>query len=283
MSRTVESTFYRDPWVRSLKPPAKFLLLYLFTNEDSHVSGCYYITKETIAKDTGLSIDKIDTLYDTLYHRVYYDEDMKVVWVKNMLKYQGKGPRNQKAAAMQLMRLPEFKFIPEYLKHYPSVETYLSKEFLDRVYDRVYHRVSDSEPVIGIRTSSEEEVRVREDLREDKDIRLRKELGEGGMGETNTKPDDESELTEYDLKVKDYFDNISKTQMSKWEKACPNIDVNAEIDKAIAWLGAVQDKQKKQRFGSFTTNWLNNAEKDAKKAPGNQETAAERVKRFAGE
>ena len=251
MYRTTESSFYTDPFVKNLKAPAKFLFMYLWTNAHSHVSGCYYITKKTIAKETGLNIDKIDTLLDTLYGRVLYDETEEMVWVKNMLKYQGKGARNHKSAADQLRKFPECVHIIPYLEQYPAVKTYLSDDFINRVSYRVRSQEQEQE----------------QEQEPGSDVI-------GGPGET-TQP----ALTDYEKKVETYIANITDQQIIKWKEACPHINVWAEIKKAVAWLYAVQKEQRKKRFGKFLTNWMNNAEKRAKSDPEHGETVADRVRR----
>jgi len=216
MYRTTESSFYTDPFVKNLKAPAKFLFQYLWTNAHTHVSGLYFITKKTMSKETGINTDKIDTLLDTLYDRVLYDDNEEVVWVKNMLKYQGKGARNQKSAADQLRKFPECVYIIPYIEQYPPVKTHLSDNFINRVSDRVRSQEQEQEQDQETGTGSVPDVI-------------------GGLGDVD-KP--ETELNEYEKKIEAYLLTITDQQWAKWKKACPSINVASHfsaIQRSCSW------------------------------------------------
>ena len=140
MYRTVDTSTWTDPKVKSLSPPGKLLFLYLFTNQHSHVSGIYYLPPNTISLETGLSSKRVEQTLDTLYNLglAGFDTQNSVIWVKNMFFYQGKGERNQIAAAKQLESLHNSHLIKEFLEHYPIVKGFIServKQTLDRVYE----------------------------------------------------------------------------------------------------------------------------------------------------
>ena len=57
--RSVQTSFWRDPWVMSLPPEAKFFYLYLFVNEYVQDCGVYEYSLHNFAHQTGLSPEKI--------------------------------------------------------------------------------------------------------------------------------------------------------------------------------------------------------------------------------
>ncbi len=93
MYRTIDTAFWTDPKVRLLPTLGRTLLLYFITNPHTHVSGIYYLPKHVIAHETGISDRALDTLSDTLSSAGFcaFDPARELVWVKNMMRYQGKG------------------------------------------------------------------------------------------------------------------------------------------------------------------------------------------------
>lgn len=135
MYRTVETGAWDDPEVRPLSPQAKLLFFYLFTNRHTHVSGIYYLLPVTAAAETGLPLRVVDTLWDTLSKAelAWFDSKCLVVFVRSMLRHQGRGEKNERAAATQLGTLHNSFLISKFLSVYPSVARFLD----DRVSDRV--------------------------------------------------------------------------------------------------------------------------------------------------
>jgi hypothetical protein len=133
--RTLDASFWTDPKVRSLNPSGKLALLYLITNPHSHVSGIYVLPRAYAIHDTGLDGPTLDTLYDILSRLGIgsFDRDNEVVWVVNMLSYQGRGEKNLRSAANQLSTLHNSSIITDFLIRYPKVKQYVSDTVLDRV------------------------------------------------------------------------------------------------------------------------------------------------------
>ncbi len=124
MYRTIDAAFWTDPKVRKLAPVGKLLLLYLVTNPHSHVSGIYCLSRAIISEETGLDGRGIDTLTHTLVRAgmIMLDDETGVVWVVNMMKYQGKGENHYKSAAFHVKRdLHKSRLIPHFLRKYPEV------------------------------------------------------------------------------------------------------------------------------------------------------------------
>lgn len=124
MYRTIESSFWSDPKVRSLSPHAKLLFLYLITNDRSHVSGIYYCPKEAICVELGIPYPKLAAVVSDLIQAklVEHDENRSIFWVKKMFRYQGRGTKNISSAAKQLTTLHNSPLIKEFCKLYKYVK-----------------------------------------------------------------------------------------------------------------------------------------------------------------
>lgn len=129
--RTINSSFWTDPKVRALPKDGKLLMLYLISCPHAHVGGIYYLPEVTIAHETGLAGKGIDTLWDTLSESglVWRDKKAEVVWVVNMLRYQGHGKKVYASVANQLRSLHKSNLINKFLQKYPAVAAL----FKDRV------------------------------------------------------------------------------------------------------------------------------------------------------
>lgn len=150
MYRTIDSAFWTDPKIRKLSADAKLLLLYFITNAHTHVSGIYYAPRLLIQHETGLTGKAIDTLCDTLskLELCRFDRALELVWVKNMMRYQGRGDKNLKSAAHHVTEdLHYSPLIADFLEYYPEVKAVIPDRVLDRV-SRVRTPEQDSRSLI---------------------------------------------------------------------------------------------------------------------------------------
>jgi len=135
MYRTVDTSIWTDPKFKTLCVEEKLVFLYLITNNHAHVSGIYYLPRILVTLETGLSDTSYDMVCDTLSKRdiVCFDPVLDVVWVKNMLRYQGRGDKNHRSAAKQLTTLHNSPLIDAFLDFYPEVEQHCGDTIQDRV------------------------------------------------------------------------------------------------------------------------------------------------------
>ena len=142
MYRTVDAAMWTDPKVKKMDPRAKLAFLYLITNPHTHVSGIYYLPAAVACYETGMSARDWDRVCDTLSRLclVKFDRAHEVVWVVNMMTYQGTGERNEKSAAYHLHEdLHNSPLVLEFLEKYPAVRRHVKNGWIDRV----SHRVSE--------------------------------------------------------------------------------------------------------------------------------------------
>jgi hypothetical protein len=158
--RTICTQLWTDKKIQRLTVQGKLLFVYLITNPHTHLSGIYYLPKELIQKETGLS----DTLSNTLFHtlseleRAYYDQETSTVFVVNMFRYQGQGEKNERSCANQLMGLHGTPLIAQFLEHYPKVKRFCSDTLLDTLstLSKIFPSVPD--PVLLISSPSSHEL-----------------------------------------------------------------------------------------------------------------------------
>lgn len=147
MYRTIDTSLWDDPKVKKLEPLAKLLFMYLITNRHAHVSGIYYLPPILAAHETGLTAARLDTLLNTLSGPglARFDRETSVVWVRRMFFYQGKGEKNQRAAANHLATLHNSPLINDFIALYPAVKRH------------VKDRVSDTPSGVGTQEQEQEQ------------------------------------------------------------------------------------------------------------------------------
>lgn len=122
MYRTIDAKFWHDQKITKLSKDAKFFMLYLVTNPHSHLCGLYYLPSVMATHESGLKKSELDTLWHTLSSAglAYRDDENQVVWVVNMLGYQGRGSKNEAAAAKQLQLFTDSPLIARFITRYPQ-------------------------------------------------------------------------------------------------------------------------------------------------------------------
>lgn len=132
--RTICTQLWTDKKVQRLSVQGKCLFVYLITNPHTHLAGIYYLLPEVMKREVGLSDTLLHTLFntlsDTLLRLAYYDADNSIVFVRNMFRYQGRGEKNERAAAHHLETLHYSPLITEFLKEYPTVKNYCERDLL---------------------------------------------------------------------------------------------------------------------------------------------------------
>jgi hypothetical protein len=135
--RTICTQLWTDPKVRRLTVQGKLFFVYAITNPHTHLCGVYYLPTEVVVKETGLKDTLCHTLYDTLSKvgLCYRDEETETIFVTNMFRYQGKGEKNEKAAANHLITLHHSSLIHRFFAIYPVVLTYWTGYPIDTLSD----------------------------------------------------------------------------------------------------------------------------------------------------
>lgn len=248
MYRTIDTHLWNDQEVRKLPPPAKLLFLYLITNPHSHVGGIYYLPDVVILHETGLKPEALNTLWDTL-SRVGLsrrDQENEVIWVVNMLRYQGNGAKIFRSVANQLRTLHNSSLIEDFLVKYPEVK-------------RVFrHRVSKGYPKLA-----------RVGIQEQEQEQDNREEAKASSCSEPDKPASEQPVTYPAFPVigsrqskrggKTWL--LSDARIDELAQAFPGIDVRAESRKAFGWIVANANRRKTARgMPRFLWGWMERAQ-----------------------
>jgi len=102
----IDNKIYNDAWFFSLSPEAKWLFVFLLTNDTCNLIGCYEMPFQIIISYTGLSTKKIDLCFKELKDKIIYKDGWIII--KNFLKYSSNNnPSIEIAKKKQLASLPE--------------------------------------------------------------------------------------------------------------------------------------------------------------------------------
>ena len=85
--RQFHTKFWKDAWVIDLDPLERYLFSYLFTNEQSSISGIYELPTKIIQNETGLDLPFIKKTMQKFQDakKVFYRDN--IVWVVKMMQH----------------------------------------------------------------------------------------------------------------------------------------------------------------------------------------------------
>ena len=108
MRRSVNTSFWSDPWVEELAPTHKLLFLYLLTNENTNMLGIYETSVKRISFDTGIDKETVRKALEGFESigKVFFKMDRYIV-LPNFLKHQNMNPNMQKSAVDVWNGLPK--------------------------------------------------------------------------------------------------------------------------------------------------------------------------------
>jgi hypothetical protein len=117
--RQIHVSSWKDPWFFDLEPDEKLLFIYLFSNENTSISGIYEIPFRVICFETGLDTEFVNTTLDKFEKakKVYFENG--VIWVKNMRKYNAStSEKVMKGIENDLAKIPECPIKQLYIAYY---------------------------------------------------------------------------------------------------------------------------------------------------------------------
>ena len=238
--RTINTSFWTDPKVRGLSPDGKLLMLYLVTCPHAHVGGIYYLPEVIALHETGFSKRVLDTLWDTLSGSglAFRDRKTEIIWVVNMLRYQGRGFKVFSSVATQLLSLHKSPLIKRFLQKYPPVAV-------------IYNdRVSDTPSEFG---------NPDQDMDKDNDQEQDQESYCGEAEKSALPPLVTFPTCGKAGEAKEW--HLHQDHVSEWSEAYPGIDVLGEARKALAWVKAAPERRKTARgMAKFLTGWLSRSQ-----------------------
>lgn len=108
--RQLHTRLWTDSWFSALNKEQKLLFIYLFSNDVASVCGMYELPVRKISFDTGLTRDEVRATLEIFIAaaKIHYDYKVEVVWVCNMLKYQGSSsPKLQTRIEADIKAVPD--------------------------------------------------------------------------------------------------------------------------------------------------------------------------------
>lgn len=136
--RQIHTQIWKDDYFLELAPEEKLLFIYLFSNENTSLTGLYKISMRVICFETGLDQRFVaDTLSKfEQAGKVCYENNL--MWVINMRKYhETRSPTIKTAIAKDLARIPDC----------PLKKRYLSGDipYAYPMHTDVYHTIPEAE------------------------------------------------------------------------------------------------------------------------------------------
>jgi len=122
-----KSSIWTEPWFRKLSNHFKLLYIYLFTNNHKNNAGLYAIDIETIAFETGITIEQVENGLVTLESEVKYDFENSIIWVVEHVKHQFMktskvSPKIIVSLEKALLSLNKHPFIGEFMEKYEELQ-----------------------------------------------------------------------------------------------------------------------------------------------------------------
>jgi hypothetical protein len=126
-TRIVWTKIWDDEWFDNLSQEARWLFIYLLTNQDIGLSGCFYITDKKISFHTHISIKKLIKAKKELEPKVLFKDSW--IYITNAQGYNGFTGIKIETAVER-----EIELIPQNIKNTLSiVKPYRVSEKSDRV------------------------------------------------------------------------------------------------------------------------------------------------------
>jgi len=94
MFRIINSKIWEDDWFFDLNSEQKLVFMYLITSPHTDQLGVFKANLKYISIETGLK--NIEAILKSLYPKVIYIPELKLVFIKNFLKYQNVGGKFEK-------------------------------------------------------------------------------------------------------------------------------------------------------------------------------------------
>ncbi len=105
-TRIIHTKVWKDTWYVSLEREAKYLWLYLLTNEKINISGIYELSDREILFDTSINQQDLEKIKSSLSPKaVFFDGWVKICNVERYNKYRN-SPLNQVAYKNELSYVP---------------------------------------------------------------------------------------------------------------------------------------------------------------------------------
>jgi hypothetical protein len=106
--RYINTKLWRDPYIRKQDPHSKLLWVYLLTNENVNIAGCYEITVDDIALETRLDRAEIAKILRNfaLKKRITYKNEWMLI--HNFLEHEPLNPKKTRGIEILAEKFPQW-------------------------------------------------------------------------------------------------------------------------------------------------------------------------------
>lgn len=107
--KQIDERFWKDQKVKKLSKDGYLFFLYLLTSPHTHFTGMSESMLDYVNIDTPLTEKESKAAFQELValEIIEYDKDNKIVWIRNMHKYQVKSDKQRRGAEIHLNSLPK--------------------------------------------------------------------------------------------------------------------------------------------------------------------------------
>lgn len=240
--RRIETGIWKDPWFESLDHKARYLFLYLWTNDMCNQAGLYEISIKRMMFETCLSEREIESAFLALSEKV--SRIGTWIWVKNFLRYQCCNESFQKKAILEAGKAPR--------KLYEQFCTYNSIEFQPEPHTPhtpVTHPSSDTDTDTDTDTEA---------VTEQKQIETSNEVScaEPCRDSTPVAPPVVEIPTNLFQKSGEQF-GVTQALLEEYQRLYPAVDVVQSLHAMRAW--AISNPMKRKTSSGmlrFVNSWL---------------------------
>lgn len=116
--RQIHTRIWKDEWFLDLQPDEKLLFIYLFSNENTSLSGLYKLAFKIICFETGIDQVRAAEILGKFASsgKVFYSDS--IVWIVNMRRYHSSNSiKVQKRIETDLLLIPECDLKIQYRYH----------------------------------------------------------------------------------------------------------------------------------------------------------------------
>lgn len=118
--RNVQLSFWTDNKVEDdFTPEDKFFYLYLLTNPQTNICGCYEVSYNQMCNQTGYNKDTIDRLLDrfeNVHKMIKYSKDTKEILILNWHKYNWSTSKDTIKGVLKVAEHIKYKPFKDYVK-----------------------------------------------------------------------------------------------------------------------------------------------------------------------
>lgn len=149
MYSKIDARFWTDEKILTLTLDAKILMLYLLTSPHRNQIGCYVLPRGYAVEDLQMPYERFNAAWDELLATgmVVYDEKVRVILVRNFLRYNAiENPSQATSAANMIADLPKSDIYIEVIETLSMLNKDYLKDVIDALKNLCINLVPDTVP-----------------------------------------------------------------------------------------------------------------------------------------